>query len=77
LTDLETSINSPRLAWIRRLFTEGASPWKAFVNQLLENFGGIFLFRCSYDINDFDVKGPVIRATFLCNLSRNNVAVAS
>jgi len=35
LTDIETSIKSLRLAWIGRLFTEGASPWKAFINQLL------------------------------------------
>ena len=28
--------------WIGRLFTEGASPWKAFINQLLENLVEFF-----------------------------------
>ena len=52
LADLETSIKSLRLAWLGRLFAEGSTPWKAFVNFLLEDFGGKFLFRCNYDVKD-------------------------
>ena len=56
LTDLETSIKSLRLAWLGRLFAEGSSPWKAFVNHLLKDFGGIFLFRCNYDIKEYSIN---------------------
>ena len=41
LTDLETSIKSLRLAWLGRLFVERSSPWKAFVNHLFKDRGGI------------------------------------
>ena len=47
LADMETSIKSLRLAWLGRIFAEGSSPWKSFINYLLKDFGGIFLFRCN------------------------------
>ena len=50
LIDLGTSIKSLRLAWLGRLFVERSSPWKAFVNHLLKDHGGIFFFRCNYDL---------------------------
>ena len=43
---IETSIKASRLAWIGKLFLEGSLPWKAYINLLLKNFGGKFLFRC-------------------------------
>ena len=59
LADMETSIKSLRLAWLGRIFAEGSSPWKSFINYLLKDFGGIFLFRCNYDVKDY-----VINSTF-------------
>ena len=56
LVDLESSIKSLRLAWLGRLFAEGSSPWKAFVNYLLEDFGGRFLFKCNYDANEYNIN---------------------
>ena len=56
LMDLETSIESLRLALLRRLFVERSSPWMAFVNYLLKDRGGIFLFRCNYDLNEYDIN---------------------
>ena len=53
LVDLESSIKSLRLAWLGRLFAEGSSPWKAFVNYLLKDFGGRFLSKCNYDVNEY------------------------
>ena len=53
LIDIETSIKASRLAWIGRLFSEGSLPWKAYINQLLEDFEGKFLFRCNYDVKDY------------------------
>ena len=57
LVDLESSIKSLRLAWLGRLFAVGSSPWKAFaVNYLLKDFGGRFLFKCNYDVNEYDIN---------------------
>lgn len=53
--DLETSIKSLRLAWLGRIFSQGSAPWKAYINHLLENYGGIFLFRCNYDVKDYNI----------------------
>ena len=50
LIDLETSIKSLRLAWLGRIFSQGSAPWKAYINHLLENYGGIFLFRCNHEL---------------------------
>ena len=42
LIDLETYVKSSRLAWLGRIFAEGSSPWKAYINYLLKDFGGLF-----------------------------------
>ena len=47
LIDLATSIRSLRLARLARLFSSGSIPWKAYINHLLEDYGGSFLFRCN------------------------------
>jgi len=56
LMDLETSIKSLRLASLGRLFVERPSPWQAFINHLLKDRGGIFLFRCNYDLNEYNIN---------------------
>ena len=53
---LETSIKSLRLAWLGRLLVERSSLWQAFVNHLLKDRGGIFLFRCNYNLNEFNIN---------------------
>ena len=75
LTDLETSVKSLRLAWLGRLFAEGSSPWKAFVKQLLKEFGGIFLIMMSkntililYFIKNFIGDGQTSERNFRQNL---------
>ena len=52
LIDLETYVKSSRLAWLGRIFAEGSSPWKAYINYLLKDFVGAFLFSCNYDVKD-------------------------
>ena len=53
LIDLATSIRSLRLAWLGRLFSSSSIPWKAYINHLLKDYGGSFLFRCNYDIKEY------------------------
>ena len=55
LTDIETSIKSLRLAWLGRMYSPGQTPWKAFIDHLLDNYGGIFFVSCNYDIKDYNV----------------------
>ena len=42
LIDLKTYVKSSRLAWLGRIFSEGSSPWKAYITYLLTDFGGFF-----------------------------------
>ena len=54
LVDIETSIKALRLAWIGRLSRKARCLGiKAYINHLLEDFGGKFLFRCNYDVKDY------------------------
>ena len=54
--DLETSIKSLRLAWLGRLLVEHSSPWQTFINHLLKDCGEIFLVRCNYDLNEYNIS---------------------
>ena len=55
LIDLVTSIRSLRLAWLGRLFSRGSIQWKAYINYLLKDYGGTFLFKCNYDIKEYKI----------------------
>ena len=61
LIDLETYVKSSRLAWLGRIFAEGSSPWKAYINCLLKDFGGAFLFSCNYDVKDCKITSTFYR----------------
>ena len=37
------------------IFSPGSALWKAYINHLLENYGGIFLFSCNYDVKDYNI----------------------
>jgi len=56
LIDLETYVKSSRLAWLGRIFSEGSSPWKAYITYLLAYFGEVFLFSCNYDVKDCKIN---------------------
>ena len=68
LIDIETAIKASRLAWIGRLFSEGSLPWKAYINQLLEDFEGKFLFRCNYDVKDYKTYSKFYNELLQCGL---------
>ena len=61
LIDLETYVKSSRLAWLGRIFAEGSSQWKAYINYLLKEFGGAFLFSCNYDVKDCKITSTFYR----------------
>ena len=56
LTDIETSIISLRLAWLGRIYSPGGIPWKAFMDYLLENYGGTFFVSCNYNMGDYNIN---------------------
>ena len=56
LTDFESHIKALRLSWIPRLLDEREGPWISYLKYNLKNYGGRFLFRCNYDVNDLDLS---------------------
>jgi hypothetical protein len=56
LTDLELHIKALRLSWIPRLLDEKEGPWISYLKYNLKEYGGCFLFRCNYDVNDLDLN---------------------
>ena len=56
LTDMETSIISLRLAWLTRIYSRGRIPWKAFLDYLLEDYGGTFFVSCNYNMRDYNIN---------------------
>ena len=61
LIDLEMYVKSSRLAWLGRIFLEDLSPWKAYINYLHEDFGGVFLFSCYYNVKDCKINSTFYR----------------
>ena len=55
MIDLESMIQSLRLAWIKRTFEAHDSTWKSYLRHLLNRFGGLFLFHCDYDVKDIPI----------------------
>ena len=56
LTDLELHIKALRLSWIPRLIDEKEGPWISYLKYNLKKYGGCFLFRFNYDVNDLDLS---------------------
>ena len=45
-----------RLSWIPRLLDEKERPWISYLKYNFKKYGGCFLFRCNYDVNDLDLS---------------------
>ena len=56
LTDIETSIMSLRLAWLGRIYSPDRIPWKAFLDYLLESYGGNFFISCNYNMKEYNIN---------------------
>ena len=52
MIDLETRVKSLRLCWLKRIFSENNGTWQNYLRHRLKYDGGLFLFRCNYDIKD-------------------------
>ena len=55
MIDLQSMIQSLRLAWIKRIFGTNDGTWKSYLRHLLNRFGGLFLFHCNYDVKDIPI----------------------
>jgi len=56
LTDLVTHIKALRLSWITRVIGEREGPWKSYLLFHLKKYGGVFLLKCNYVVNDLNLK---------------------
>ena len=55
MIDLESMIQSLRLAWIKRILGANDGTWKSYLRHLLYRCGGLFLFHCNYDAKDIPI----------------------
>ena len=56
MVDVDSMIKSLRLAWLKRIFSSNAGTWKNYLEYLLNESGGLFLFSCDYDVKDFSIN---------------------
>ena len=57
MIDYETMIKALRLSWLMRITDEDSSGfWKSYLDYLLDNEGGLFLFQCNYDVNQINIS---------------------
>ena len=50
MIDLESTVKSLRLAWLKRIFRESDGAWKSYLRLSLKCYRGLFLSYCNYDI---------------------------
>ena len=55
MIDIECMIKSLRLAWLKRIFSSNRGTWKSYLCHLLVKYGGLFLFNCNFNVNDFSI----------------------
>ena len=55
VTDLTTSIMSPRISWIGRFLSDNFYPWKAYLLYLLKPFDGELFVHCDSNIDDCNI----------------------
>ena len=60
--DVESMIQSLRLAWLKRIFSISAGTWKTYLPHLLKDSGGILFFSCNYDIKDLNISSQFYMA---------------
>ena len=46
MVDIEGMIECLRLAWLERIFGDNSGAWKNYLEYLLKDTGGLFLFNC-------------------------------
>ena len=56
MIDLECMIKSLRLAWLKRISSENEGTWKNYLRHILVSLGGLFFFKCNFDIKDYTIN---------------------
>lgn len=62
MLDYDNMVKALRLSWLKRI----ADPdyvgfWKCYLDHLLVNEGGLFLFQCNYDITRLTISAIFYR----------------
>ena len=55
MIDLETMVKLPRLAWLKRIFSENDGTWKNYLHHALKCYGGSLLLHCNYNVKDLTI----------------------
>ena len=56
MVDVESMIQSLRLAWLKGIFSINAGTWKTYLTHLLRDSGGLLRCSCNYDIKDLNIS---------------------
>ena len=59
MIDFETMVKSLRLTWLKKIFGENDGAWKSYIRHILKQSGGVFLFRCNYDVKDIPIHSQI------------------
>jgi len=61
MIDTESMIlKSLRLAWLKRVFGDNSGAWKNYLEYVLKETGGLVIFSCNYNVNQFSILHGVI-----------------
>ena len=53
---MKAFLKALRLSWLKHITNEDSLGfWRSYLNYLLENHGGLFVFQCNYDINQMSI----------------------
>ncbi|KAL9983202.1 hypothetical protein ACROYT_G005340 [Oculina patagonica] len=61
MVDIESTIKSLRLSWMKRIFSDNSGTWKKYLEYLLTKEGGFYLFNCNYNIKDLTINSQFYR----------------
>ena len=50
MIDIESIIESLRLAWLKIIFSDNSGAWKHYLGYVLKETGGLVLFNCNYNV---------------------------
>ena len=56
MVDYENMVKALRLSWLKIITDEGCNSfWKLYLNDLLSSYGSVFIFDCTYVVDNVNI----------------------